>query len=104
MNESKKEIQEWKREQMELTEIVDRMEAWVQEHVKDPHRVFNQHWKLESECHECKREFGFFNRRHHCRKCGHSYCLMHLKKQELTVLKKQEKNGLMTWICVKCQA
>eukprot|EP01114_Cavostelium_apophysatum_P016251 TRINITY_DN4579_c0_g1_i1.p1 TRINITY_DN4579_c0_g1~~TRINITY_DN4579_c0_g1_i1.p1 ORF type:complete len:232 (-),score=7.63 TRINITY_DN4579_c0_g1_i1:13-708(-) len=27
-----------------------------------------------ADCHHCKTGFTFFNRRHHCRKCGHIFC------------------------------
>jgi hypothetical protein len=26
------------------------------------------------QCTRCKTEFGFFTRRHHCRKCGRLFC------------------------------
>jgi len=34
-------------------------------------------WEKDDEakaCHECKTEFGFFTRKHHCRRCGQIYC------------------------------
>eukprot|EP00659_Diplonema_papillatum_P001888 gene1888-2859_t len=34
-------------------------------------------WKPDrdtTKCEECKAEFSFFNRRHHCRRCGGLYC------------------------------
>lgn len=40
------------------------------------------HWKLDTEatiCDEpaCMRHFNYFNRRHHCRKCGNIFCDSH---------------------------
>jgi len=29
----------------------------------------------------CQQPFGFFNRRHHCRKCGGIFCWQHSQKQ-----------------------
>ncbi|KAI8579825.1 hypothetical protein K450DRAFT_240528 [Umbelopsis ramanniana AG] len=40
------------------------------------------HWKPDSEASQCaypgcKNQFGLFERRHHCRKCGDIFCAMH---------------------------
>lgn len=40
------------------------------------------HWKPDSErdaCKECSVKFGFFDRRHHCRRCGDIFCAQHSK-------------------------
>ncbi|KAF9178870.1 hypothetical protein BGZ51_007293 [Haplosporangium sp. Z 767] len=43
------------------------------------------HWKPDSSTQVCTwpgclREFGFFDRRHHCRKCGDIFCSVHCAK------------------------
>ena len=40
------------------------------------------HWKLDENAEicddvECRKSFNFFERRHHCRKCGHVFCNTH---------------------------
>src|SRR5947208_1124678 len=37
----------------------------------------NYDWQDDDDvknCYNCKREFNFFLRKHHCRACGHIYC------------------------------
>ncbi|KAG0347239.1 hypothetical protein BG005_000298 [Podila minutissima] len=43
------------------------------------------HWKPDNSAHECTwpgchQEFGFFDRRHHCRRCGEIFCSAHCSK------------------------
>lgn len=34
-------------------------------------------WKISGSCYTCQRTFGTFLRRHHCRRCGESFCQDH---------------------------
>ncbi|ETV97907.1 hypothetical protein H310_09226 [Aphanomyces invadans] len=54
-------------------------------------------WQYASTCHACRRPFGLFSSRHHCRNCGHSVCAVHSKyKVELPLLKGPQR------VCNQC--
>ncbi|KAF9207762.1 hypothetical protein BGZ49_010584 [Haplosporangium sp. Z 27] len=61
---------------------LDRSNSFSQNPNAGPGRA---HWKPDSSTQVCTwpgclREFGFFDRRHHCRKCGDIFCSAHCSK------------------------
>jgi hypothetical protein len=58
----------------ENEQLVYKYRVWVNlALIKDPHRVFSQHWIKDSQVthcanHSCSKEFGLFVRKHHCRR------------------------------------
>ncbi|KAK4169383.1 vacuolar segregation protein pep7 [Cladorrhinum sp. PSN259] len=67
-----------------------------------------KNWKPDSEstiCDDatCKKSFGYFVRRHHCRRCGHIFCDAHSNNQ---VPLDQDANynprGAMSRVCTHC--
>ncbi|EQC37558.1 hypothetical protein, variant [Saprolegnia diclina VS20] len=42
-------------------------------------------WARDVVCYECKAEFTWFTRRHHCRLCGHSFCHEHSNRRACLV-------------------
>ncbi|KAH7050635.1 hypothetical protein BKA57DRAFT_459181 [Linnemannia elongata] len=67
------------------------------------------HWKPDSSTlvctwPGCRREFGFFDRRHHCRKCGDIFCSAHCSKEVPLDqgLDFNPSDGVMSRACVGC--
>ena len=38
-------------------------------------------WKNADECYQCRKGFGIFTHRHHCRNCGFSFCATHTSQE-----------------------
>ncbi|KAG0287440.1 hypothetical protein BGZ98_004639, partial [Dissophora globulifera] len=67
------------------------------------------HWKPDSSSQVCTwpgclREFGFFDRRHHCRKCGDIFCSAHCSKAVPLdqALDFNPAMGIMSRACTGC--
>ncbi|KAI1320943.1 hypothetical protein EDD11_009266 [Mortierella claussenii] len=67
------------------------------------------HWKPDSSTQVCTwpgclREFGFFDRRHHCRKCGDIFCSAHCSKAIPLdqALDFNPATGVMSRACIGC--
>ncbi|KAG0261526.1 hypothetical protein BG011_000932 [Mortierella polycephala] len=67
------------------------------------------HWKPDSSTQVCTwpgclREFGFFDRRHHCRKCGDIFCSVHCTKAIPldSALDFNPAMGVMSRACTGC--
>ncbi|XP_004348891.1 hypothetical protein CAOG_02141 [Capsaspora owczarzaki ATCC 30864] len=75
----------------------------------DSEFVTRAHWEDDSAssvCREdnCNKEFGFRERRHHCRKCGRLFCGEHCMYQiRLNALAQHDlENGVMSKVCRGC--
>ncbi|KAF2757168.1 hypothetical protein EJ05DRAFT_501697 [Pseudovirgaria hyperparasitica] len=66
------------------------------------------HWKPDhtaTSCtaSSCQRDFGFFVRRHHCRRCGNIYCWEHIKNQApLNQYALIHSSGQQSKVCDRC--
>ncbi|KAF0689441.1 Aste57867_19113 [Aphanomyces stellatus] len=66
-------------------------------HVKDV-----TSWARADKCFECKVEFGFFTRRHHCRMCSQSFCHEHSNRKACLVGVGSENEDEPVRVCDVC--
>ncbi|KAG9401694.1 hypothetical protein AC1031_009552 [Aphanomyces cochlioides] len=59
-------------------------------------------WARDDKCYECKVEFGFFTRRHHCRMCSQSFCHEHSNRKARLVGVGSENEGDPVRVCDVC--
>jgi len=66
------------------------------------------HWKPDSEARicdspRCVREFSFYNRRHHCRRCGNVFCGQHSYRfLPLNQNGRVHPQGISSRVCISC--
>lgn len=71
-------------------------------------KVTREHWKPDNEAMECynlscRKNFGFFERKHHCRKCGNIFCSSCLDFQlRLDPQAQVCSNGALSKVCITC--
>ena len=74
--------------------------------VKNVDRIFNSHWIPDSlVCSVCEEKFGIFNRKHHCRKCGHLMCGKCTTEHRMSLLTLELKDSseyLNVKVCKNC--
>ncbi|KDO26276.1 hypothetical protein SPRG_08351 [Saprolegnia parasitica CBS 223.65] len=59
-------------------------------------------WARDAVCFECKTEFTWFTRRHHCRLCGHSFCHEHSNRRACLVGCGAEDESEPVRVCDVC--
>jgi len=70
--------------------------------------ITRNHWQADSStsvcsASTCQEPFGFFQRRHHCRKCGGIFCWQHSSKQvKLDELARFHPEGGLHRACERC--
>ncbi|ORY16384.1 hypothetical protein BCR34DRAFT_584331 [Clohesyomyces aquaticus] len=70
--------------------------------------ITRNHWQLDDNipvCHgdDCEAKFGFWVRRHHCRKCGHIFCYQHSQhKVKLDEHARFHPEGELHRACDRC--
>ena len=62
-------------------------------------KVTEQAFDEATFCFKCQVQFGMFNRRHHCRRCRHSFCN---KDSAHRVPLSDEEGAEMVRVCERC--